>query len=122
MDADVLGGRVGSLDHDFGLPGAKELRSLGLPWELRDVRATVRAAQARVVRFEDHGHLHVRVRARRLESLQSRVEHGSMAREAWLTQWRSKAFVILMAQTDRAVCDLLHASPPCGLQMDQRQG
>ena len=28
---------------------AKELRALGVPWELRDVRASVQAAQARVV-------------------------------------------------------------------------
>ena len=65
-----------------------QLRSVGFPRELQDIRCAARAARARVAHFEDiqHGGLRVRGRARRLRELMLGDERGVLPPEveAWL--------------------------------------
>ena len=98
-----------------------DLRSLGFPWELRDVRAAAVASKARAVRFEAQGNLQVHARARRMEALRSFVD-SKLARDAWLGTWRSRCYLLQLARADIQVSRMIHASPKVDLRLQDSQG
>ena len=97
--------------------GLTDLRSLGCPWELRDVRAATIASKARVVRFEAQGNLQVHARARRMGALLSNVD-STLAREAWLGMWRPRCFLLQLACADIQVSQMICQRLICASKND----
>ena len=90
----------------------KNQKAVHLPWQLKDVMATALAAKARVVRFEDGGRLEVHRRAARLAALTSQGVDHTLGREGWLQRWRSRCFLLQLAEADRQVRVKLAQLPP----------
>ena len=100
---------------DWIHPGClKELQEFHYPIALKDVERTCIAAKARVAKWEAHGALRIRERARVLGELSCSSADVSLARVAWLHEWRDRAFVLQIARADSQVRDarLALASTP----------
>ena len=93
-------------------PGClKELGTFSFPVALKDVANTVTAAKARVAHWEAGGSLHVQPRAQALECLSCSSADETLARLAWLHQWRDRAFLLQIARADKQVQSARRALP-----------
>ena len=89
----------------------RELKTLHLPDELKDVESAVVAAKARVASFENGGCLHVQERARELTALTTRSASCSLRRLAWFGKWRNCSFIFNLNRASGLVENMRRHTP-----------
>ena len=84
-------------------PVLQDLKSLGFPAELVDLRTVAIAAKSRVCRMENriHGGLHIHRRARRLKHLADDCDDWQ--RLSWVAKWLPRNFLFSVAASDTVV-------------------